>query len=144
MIPDITDGCLPKAHILHRYIAKAIDFIIACALALILIPVGPVAGLLYILIADGFSHGKSVGKMLIGLKVVHEKDASRVAFKESIIRNIPFALAYIFFVIPFLGWFLFIIVGLPIIIFESYLIYHDESGLRVGDILAKTQVVDNR
>lgn len=112
-------------------------------MALILIPIGPVAGLLYILIADGFRNGRSPGKSLIGLKVVHEKGAIPVSFKESILRNIPLAIVYIFSIIPFLGWVLFIIVGLPILLFESYLVYHDEKGIRVGDILAGTQVIDD-
>ncbi len=135
-------GPLPKADVLHRYIAKAIDFLIGWGMALVLSPVGPAAGLLYILIADGFRNGQSPGKKLIGLRVVHEGDGTSVSFKESIERNIPFAIVYIFSIIPFLGWLLFIVVGLPVLLFESYLVCFDEKGIRVGDILAGTQVID--
>jgi len=139
---DEIEGPLPKADVLNRFIAKAIDFLIGWALALVLPPVGALAGLLYILIADGFRHGHSPGKRLIGLEVIHEADGSNISFKESIERNIPFAIVYFFSIIPFLGWLLFIIVGLPILLFESYLVWHDDKGIRVGDILAQTQVVD--
>lgn len=143
----MTDGGaadIQKANILNRYIAKAIDILIGGAMAFVLSPVGPLAGLLYILIADGFRHGQSPGKRLIGLQVLHETDASPISFKESIERNIPFAIVYIFSIIPFLGWLLFVIVGIPILLFESYLICFDEKGIRVGDILAGTQVVDSK
>lgn len=142
MVTDQISGPLSKADILHRFIAKAIDFLIGAAMALALSPIGPIAGLLYILIADGFRHGQSPGKRMIGLQVLHEKEGSPISFKESIERNIPFAIVYIFSIIPLLGWLLLFIVGLPILLFESYLVYHDEKGIRVGDILAGTQVVD--
>lgn len=133
---------MAKASTLNRYLAKIIDFLICFALSLVLVPVGPLAGLFVILIADGFWHGQSPGKKIIGLKVVHEKNSKPVSFKESLIRNSPFALVYIFFIVPFIGWFLLIIVGLPILIFESYYVYKDRKGIRVGDIMAGTQVID--
>ena len=130
--------------ILNRYIAKSIDFLIAWGLALILPPVGPLAGLLFLFIADGFNYGQSPGKKLIGLKVIHEHNSHPANFKDSMLRNIPFAITYFFFIIPFLGWLLFIVVGLPILLFESYLVCSAEDGIRVGDIMADTKVVEDR
>jgi len=127
---------------LHRYLAKSIDFLVAGAFSIILPPVGPLAGLLYLAIADGFWHGQSLGKKLIGMHVIHEKDGTPIAFMESIIRNIPFLIVYIFFIVPFIGWLLLVIVGLPILLFESYLVCRDIKAVRVGDILAGTQVVE--
>lgn len=131
-----------NSFILHRYIAKFIDILIAWALALILPPVGPLTGLLFIFIADGFKGGQSPGKKLIGLKVIHRLTSEPISFKESMIRNIPFAIAYFFFIIPFLGWFLFIVVGIPIFLFESYFVCEAERGMRVGDVMADTIVVE--
>ncbi len=131
-----------NSFILNRYIAKTIDFLIAWAFALLLPPVGPLAGLLYLLIADGFNEGQSPGKKLIGLRVVNEEDSSRISFKESVLRNVPFGIVYLFFIVPILGWILFIILGLPILFFESYLICSATDGIRVGDILARTKVIE--
>ena len=128
--------------ILNRYIAKAIDFIIAWALALVLVPVGPFAGLLFLLISDGFHGGQSPGKRLVRIMVMHKGDSAPIGFRESILRNIPFAIVYIFFVIPIIGWFLFIVVGTPIMLLESYLVCEADKGQRVGDILAGTIVTE--
>jgi len=134
---------LSNSYILNRYIARAIDLLIAAAMVLVLPPVGPLAALLYILIADGFKGGQSPGKQLIGLKVVRTDGDLPVTFMESILRNIPFAIVYLFFIIPFLGWILFIIAGLPILLFESYLVCTDEKGRRIGDTIAQTMVVES-
>lgn len=135
---------MTNTFIVHRYIAKSIDFLICWAMSIILPPVGPLAGLLYVFIADGFWHGQSPGKRLIKLQVIHEKDSTPISFMESILRNIPFAIVYIFFIVPFIGWLLLVIVGLPILIFESYLVCRDVKGIRVGDILAGTQVIEHK
>jgi len=134
---------LSRGYILNRYIARSIDFIIAAAIMLVLPPVGPLAALLYILIADGFKGGQSPGKQLIGLKVVRADDDLPVTFMESILRNIPFAIVYLLFIIPFLGWILLIIAGVPILLFESYLVCTDEKGRRIGDTIAQTMVVES-
>ncbi len=128
--------------ILNRFIARSVDLLIAWALAMVLSPVGPIAGLLYIFIADGFHGGQSPGKRLVKIKVSHKGDSAPIGFKESILRNIPFAISYIFFIIPIIGWFLFFIVGIPILLLESYLVCEAEKGHRVGDILAGTVVTE--
>ncbi|MBI5044115.1 MAG: hypothetical protein HZC10_09880, partial [Nitrospirae bacterium] len=59
-------------------------------------------------------------------------------FREAIIRNIPFAIAYTLCLIPYVGWLLaIIIIGL-----EGILVIGNEKGLRIGDEIAKTQVID--
>jgi len=128
--------------ILNRNIAKAIDMLIAWSLAMVIPPVGPVAGLLYILIADGFHGGQSPGKRLVKIKVSHKGDSAPIGFKEAILRNIPFAIIYIFFIIPIIGWFLFFVVGIPILLLESYLVLEADKGIRVGDVLAGTVVTE--
>ncbi len=104
----------PKARELNRFIAKAIDILIVFALSRVLSPVGFWAGLTYLLIADGFFNGRSLGKKLIGLQAVliadslggQERNFRDVrgqwvcSFKESMIRNSPFGLGYILFFYP--------------------------------------------
>lgn len=131
-----------KADLLHRFLAKFIDFLIVGALSRILTPFGPLAGLTYLLIADGFYEGHSLGKKLMGMKVVQREGLAPCTFRESILRNLPLSIAAIFAMFPFFGGLFFSTGGLLIIGFESYLIFSDEEGTRIGDILADTLVIE--
>lgn len=114
------------------------DAILVGAAGKVIPPVGWMAGLAYILIADGFSGGQSLGKRLIGLQIVIPHSRQIPGFKESIIRNLPFALAYLLFAVPYVGWAL----ALAVVGFETLLIIGNDRGLRLGDELAHTQVLD--
>jgi len=131
-------GVYPKAQILNRGIAKLIDVFIVAAVAQMPVPVGFLGGLAYILIADGFAGGRSVGKRLIGLQTVLPDRREAAGFRESIIRNLPFAVAHVAFVIPYVGW----LVSVAIVAFEAVLIIGNEQGRRLGDEVAGTQVLD--
>jgi hypothetical protein len=131
-------GVYPKAQILNRFVAKFLDGLVAAAAGRLLHPVGWVAGLAYILIADGFSGGRSIGKRLIGLQTVVPRSRTAAGFKESIIRNLPLGLAYVLFPAPYIGW----LASAAVLIFESLLIIGNDQGLRLGDELAHTQVLD--
>ena len=63
-------GVYPKAHVLNRFLSKFVDLLIVAAFGMVVPPVGWLAGLAYVLIADGFSGGQSLGKRLIGLQTV--------------------------------------------------------------------------
>jgi hypothetical protein len=91
----------------------------------------------YVLIADGLSGGQSVGKRLIGLQTVIPRTREMAGFKESIVRNVPLALAYLLFPLPYIGWFL----ATAITGVEALLIIGNEQGLRLGDEIAHTQVL---
>lgn len=132
-------GVYPKAQILNRFIAKLIDAIIVLAVAKLIVPVGWLAGLAYVLIADGFSGGQSIGKRLIGLQTVVLPTREIAGFKESIIRNLPLALAYLLFPIPYIGW----LAAFAILALEGLLIIGNDQGLRLGDEIAHTQVLDS-
>jgi uncharacterized RDD family membrane protein YckC len=132
----------PKADLVNRSLAKFIDFLLVGALSQILKPIGPLTGLTYILISDGFFQGRSLGKKLIGLRVITKKRGEECNFRDSIIRNLTPAVVVLFSILPLIGWFLFLTVGMVILVFESYLIYTDEAGRRIGDILADTQVIE--
>jgi uncharacterized RDD family membrane protein YckC len=137
-VQSISAGVYPKAQILNRGIAKLIDLFIVAAAGQMLVPVGFLGGLAYILIADGFSGGRSIGKRLIGLQTVRPGQREVAGFRESIIRNLPFAVAQVAFAIPYVGW----LVSVAIIAFEAVLILGNEQGRRLGDEVAGTQVLD--
>ena len=69
---------------------------------------------------------------------VHGDDRQAAAdYRESIIRNIPFAAAYILFLIPYAGW----VLGPAALIVEWLVALGDDRGMRIGDMLANTRVV---
>jgi len=131
-------GTYPKAQVLNRGIAKLIDLLIVAAAAQMIVPVGFFGGMAYILIADGFAGGRSIGKRLIGLQTVRPDRREAAGFRESIIRNLPFAVALFVFAIPYVGW----LVSIAVIAFEAVLIVGNEQGRRLGDEIAGTQVLD--
>ena len=137
-VHSIAAGIYPKAQILNRGIAKLIDLLIVAAACQIFMPVGFLGGLAYILIADGFGGGRSIGKRLIGLQTVLPDRREAAGFRESIIRNLPFAVAQAAYAVPYVGW----LVSVAIIAFEAVLIIGNEQGRRLGDEVAGTQVLD--
>ncbi len=135
--PGLNDGP-PKADVLHRSIAKFVDLLIVAALAKLLPPVGFFGGLTYLLISDGLWPGQSAGKRLIGVRAVRTSDGRAVSFRESILRNAPLAAGVFATAIPYLG----VLLLLAILAFETLLVIGNEKGLRIGDELAATQVID--
>lgn len=137
--PEPAEG-FQKADVVHRFIAKFIDFLIVAALARLIPSVGIFAGMTYILIADGLFQGRSAGKWLIGLQALRSDNGAVVSFRESILRNIPFAAAYLCLIIPYIGW----MVAGGIVLIEALLTIGNLQGHRVGDEIAKTQVIDQK
>ena len=137
-VHSIGGGIYPKARVLNRGIAKLIDLFIVAAFGYMIMPVGFLGGLAYILIADGFAGGRSIGKRVIGLQTVLPDRREAAGFRESIIRNLPFAVAQLAFAVPYVGW----LVSVAIIAFEAVLILGNEQGRRLGDEVAGTQVLD--
>jgi len=136
-----------KANTLNRIIGRCIDLLIAIAFFEIVGKTGYFAGLLYLLIADGFSGGRSVGKWLIGLKVIIIKTGGPCRYKESIIRNIPIVVGYIFFGllknIPLIGWLLGGAVFGIILGIEALIMIGSQEGRRFGDEIAGTRVIEH-
>ena len=100
------NGRRPKAHVLHRFIAKFLDFLIVAACAKLIPPIGFFAGVTYLLIADGLWEGQSVGKRVIGLQTVRIGEGGAGSFRESILRNVPLAVGWVLGLIPYVGWLL--------------------------------------
>ena len=125
----------------NRVVARAADLLVFLALVEWLPSVGLLAGLLYLLIADGLSGGQSLGKRIARIHVVCDADGQPAGFLESALRNAPFAVVGLFLGIPLLGWILLASVGLLIVGIELYFVVSDPQGKRLGDIIAATRVV---
>ncbi len=134
-----TATVLPKANLLNRFIAKFVDFLVVALLYEMPFRISFLIGVVYLLIADGFVTG-SIGKRLIGLHIVLMDNHTEIAFRESIIRNVPFGLAYFAYTIPFVGW----LIAAGIVGFESLLMIGNPRGIRLGDKMAKTWVEESR
>lgn len=127
-----------KANLVLRAIAKALDFIVVAVLFKVIPQVGYLTGLIYLLICDGLFEGRSVGKKILKLKVVAVSTGNPGSFKESIVRNAILTVALLLFKIPIVGWvFLVLILAL-----EFLLIVGNKDGMRLGDDLANTKVVE--
>ncbi len=127
---------------LHRAVGRFADLVIAVLLGRLLPEVGSAVAIAYLLLADGLLDGQSVGKKLGGVRVVNLVKRRPASYRDSALRNFPFALVAFFYVIPIIGWVLFPLGGLFVFAFEAYMAWTDRLGLRIGDVFADTQVVD--
>jgi uncharacterized RDD family membrane protein YckC len=133
----------PKADLSLRVLARLADFTIALVIAQTSPQVGPLLAALYLLVADGLLSGQSIGKKIFGVRTVVVPRRAPAGYRESMLRNAPFALVAIFYAVPLL-WPVLFVAGVPIVAFEAYMIYTDRLGVRIGDIFADTQVVDGK
>ncbi|MDH4469249.1 MAG: RDD family protein [Bacteriovoracaceae bacterium] len=126
-----------------RVIAKGIDVMIAFLIAFVLYPWGILLGVLFLSIIDAANYGESIGKRIMGFRVVSLKDGSPCQIKASFIRNLPLTVPFFCLIVPGLGWVLFIFLIIPLVAMEIYLIFKLDSFHRLGDVLADTTVVAN-
>lgn len=134
-----------KAELAERYAAKLIDFLIVGALMEVFRYVGPLAGMVYFVVADGLG-GRSLGKRVVGLKTISLlRDGAECDFRESALRNGIFSLLIVAYLIigwiPYIGKFLVVIVSAAVIFMEALVVYNDEKGIRMGDRIARTMVI---
>ena len=129
-----------RAGLLLRTAAKIIDFILVAAVLEILPRAGFYAGLAYLLLGDGFFDGRSIGKKLIKLKVISAETDAPCTFKDSILRNSTFAVGYILWLAPWIGWIFLLLVST----LEFILILGSKDGKRLGDEIAKTLVIETQ
>jgi uncharacterized RDD family membrane protein YckC len=130
-----------KASLLLRIIAKSLDFIVIAIAAKTIPQVGYIAGLSYLLISDGLFDGRSLGKKVIGLKVISASAGRAGTFRDSILRNIPFAVALLLLEIPLIGWLL-SVAAVAIFVLEFLLMLGNKEGHRLGDDIAGTKVIE--
>ena len=139
----------PKADLSLRTLARLVDLTLAFAVANVAREAGPPLAALYLLAADGLLQGQSIGKRLFGVRaMVLPPKGSKLTrgrpagYRESVLRNAPFALVSLFYGLTLVGWVLLFVVGIPIMAFEAWMVWSDRLGIRIGDIFADTQVVD--
>jgi uncharacterized RDD family membrane protein YckC len=128
-----------RAGLLVRSVAKILDFIIIAAAIEILPSAGFFAGLTYLLVGDGLFGGRSLGKKLIGLRVISSETYKPCSFKDSILRNSTLGIGYLFYKVLWIGW-IFILVAAA---FEFIILLGSKDGMRIGDEIAKTIVIEH-
>jgi len=127
-----------RAGLLLRTVAKILDFIIIAAAVEIVPKAGFFAGLVYLLIGDGLFDGRSLGKKLIGLRVVSVDTNTPCTFRDSILRNSILGIGLIFYKIPWFGWILTAVIA----VLEFIILLGSRDGMRFGDEIAKTAVIE--
>lgn len=131
---------IKRAGLLLRGVAKTIDFIIVAAAAEMIPRAGFFAGLAYLLISDGLFEGRSLGKQLIGLRVVSTVTDKACSVRESILRNFMLCTGILLWKIPLVGWIFMIL----ILAFEFVMLLGSKEGMRFGDEIAKTTVIEKK
>ncbi len=86
---------------------------------------GVFLSMIYILFRDGLFSGQSIGKKVMGIRVVHS-DGRPISFVDSSFRNVLFLIPYLF---P---------LGLAI---ETVALFRSPERRRLGDRIAGTRVV---
>jgi hypothetical protein len=146
--PQREDSPYPKADLTLRALARICDLGLALAVANAAHEVGPLLAATYLLAADGLVHGQSIGKRLFGVRAMVRPAIPGgrwrpAGYRESVLRNAPFALVALFFGVASL-WLVFFVAGIPILAYEAWRAAKDRLGLRAGDLFADTQVVDGK
>jgi len=130
----------------HRCIAKAIDLIVVMAVFFIArsvwSPLGPLLGGIYAAIQDSMAGGQSIGKKIIGLKTLDDNTGIGCSALSSTMRNLPLVISVLSVNIPVV-WVFILFLCIPIFILEIYLVREVQTGVRLGDIMANTLVVEH-
>ena len=148
----INDATLTKADPVKRMIAFVIDAVASMIIGFVPF-VGGIIGALYMLLRDALPiealEYNSIGKKLLKLSVVNIEDPkSKIDYAASAKRNWMFALGpmmMFFLFIPILGWIIDILIGIAVfilVIIEIIKIFSDEKGVRLGDKMAGTMVIE--
>lgn len=140
-------GTHAKVSVVNRVIAKTLDlFFVFLLVAILPYPAGPLLGFLYSLLGDGMNfgpfRGQSIGKKILKLQVLHYPDKKTANLRDAVFRNAPVGVATFFGIIPIWGWFILGVIGIPLMMMEVYLMLTVESGHRLGDVMADTEVVE--
>jgi len=86
---------------------------------------GVFLSMIYIVFRDGIFSGQSIGKKVMGIRVVHA-DGRPISFVDSSFRNVLFLIPYL----------------LPLTLaVETVAMFRSPDRLRLGDRIAKTRVV---
>lgn len=134
-----------RTSVFSRIIAKGIDCLVVVAIFFLGKALWPLLGVglavLWCAFQDAMGEGQSVGKRIMGLRVMEGQSSQACGYGCSMLRNIPFVLAVVFGSSPLL-WVLFVLVVVPLLAFELFVILSVDSGIRLGDVLGNTMVIE--
>ncbi len=135
-----------KTTVFQRFSAKSVDVLILVAIYMIgkwiYLPFGSLAAAFFAAFHDSFGNGQSIGKRIMGLRVIDDASGISCPLGSSLIRNLPLVVAVVFACVPML-WAFALFVSVPILILECYLVFMLDSGVRLGDVMANTHVVEH-
>ncbi len=126
-----------------RLVAKSIDLAISLLFAAFTGVMGLFFSILYIVLSDSLFEGQSIGKKIIGLRVIDLETGKYCSIKQSIFRNALLALPLIFCFGGLIGALISLCLFSAIVIFEVFLILKIGSFQRHGDMIANTTVIAN-
>lgn len=132
----------PKAELLPRLLARLFDLMVCGALIALMHRAGAAAAAVYLLLGDALFRGQSLGKRMLGIRVVHVPTRKGAGARQSALRNFPMALLGLLAMGPAAQWKLLAAFSLALLGYEAVRVLIHPLGLRIGDELAKTQVVD--
>jgi len=157
VVEEGTEGSpFPKCSLWLRATARVLDLAIAYALFLVGRRAGLTMAFLYLLLADGFLTGQSIGKRLCGVKVIYLPHRIAARFRESVLRNGPLGLVVLLRMMPdeavpagatsgpSAGQIAFFAGAVLIGGIEAWNVVRHPLGMRLGDIWADTQVIDGK
>lgn len=120
----------PKASLERRLLAAGIDGLLVASCWAAPWNAGSIplaiGGLLYVLLRDAFG-GQSIGKLFVGLVVVRVDTGQRCGLPGAVKRNLVFAVPG---------------ANLLAVLLEGWTLARDPQGQRLGDRVARTQVVE--
>ncbi len=128
---------------LSRLAAKAVDFGVFIVFLFVPGQLGLILGLTYIALADSLFDGESLGKKILGIRVIDLEEGTACSPRQSFVRNIPILIPFLFCFFGDWGWVVTLLSLLPLSMLEVYLVMKLDSFHRVGDILAQTSVIGN-
>lgn len=151
-----------KADAFKRFVAYLIDALLSGVVASIIPFIGGFVACAYMLLRDGldFTKNRSVGKMAFNLKPIVVENGANCDLMASAKRNWPLAIGYIPSIflwtfltgIPFarrisgiIYFVISVLFGIPILIYiviEAVLVFTEDKGIRLGDKMAGTQVIE--
>jgi len=130
----------------HRCMAKVIDVILVLVVFFVgkavWGPLGPLLGAAFAAVQDSLGDGQSVGKKIIGLRTLDEGTGTSCSALGSAMRNLPLALVILFASVPVI-WVFVLFLAVPFMILEIYLVFSLDTGVRLGDVMANTLIVEH-
>lgn len=144
--PEVTEPTsLVPADVGKRIAAALLEGVLVYVISF-LPYIGALIGAAYLAVRDalplGSIGGQSLGKKLFGLQAVRIPDGAPCDYVTSVLRNLPFIVPALLMIKPGIGWVLGSVVWLVVFTVEVLLVIADEKGLRIGDRIAKTSVVE--